>query len=267
MVSVIIPLYNAEKSIEKTLDSIKNQTWKGEFEIFVVNDGSTDESAEVVENYIKQSSLNIQLLNQENLGVSAARNSALRRATGEYIALLDADDEWLPEKTERQMEILEDHNSDLDFLGCLRKNQKILWPFRVEKNNLAEVTFRKLMLRNEIQPSTVIFKTEILKKTGFFGENFRFAEDLNFWLRVSENCKMAILNEELIFAGDGKRSFGVSGLSANLVEMEKGFQRNLTEIWAKKKIGFAQFAAYFVFYKMKFLVRLSRNFYFKFQGR
>ncbi|ROI10728.1 glycosyltransferase family 2 protein [Chryseobacterium sp. H3056] len=267
LISVVIPLYNAEKSIEKTLDSIKNQTWKGDFEIFVVNDGSTDESAAVVENYIKQSSLNIQLLNQENLGVSAARNSALRRATGEYIALLDADDEWLPEKTERQMEILVDHNSDLDFLGCLRKNQKILWPFRVEKNNLAEVTFRKLMLRNEIQPSTVIFKTEILKKTGFFGENFRFAEDLNFWLRVSENCKMAILNEELIFAGDGKRSFGVSGLSANLVEMEKGFQRNLREIWAKKKFGFAQFAAYFVFYKMKFLVRLSRNFYFKFQGR
>ncbi|AZI67842.1 glycosyltransferase family 2 protein [Kaistella daneshvariae] len=267
LISVVIPLYNAEKSIERTLDSILNQTWKGDFEIFVVNDGSTDESAAVVGNYIKQSPLNIQLLNQENLGVSAARNSALRRATGEYIALLDADDEWLPEKTERQMEILEDHNSDLDFLGCLRKNQKILWPFRVEKNNLAEVTFRKLMLRNEIQPSTVIFKTEILKKTGFFGENFRFAEDLNFWLRVSENCKMAILNEELIFAGDGKRSFGVSGLSANLVEMEKGFQRNLREIWAKKKIGFAQFAAYFVFYKMKFLVRLSRNFYFKFQGR
>jgi len=267
LISVVIPLYNAEKSMEKTLDSIKNQTWKGEFEIFVVNDGSTDESAAVVENYIKQSSLNIQLLNQENLGVSAARNSALRRATGKYIALLDADDEWLPKKTERQMNILENHNLNIDFLSCLRKNQKILWPFRVKKNNLAPVTFRKLMLRNEIQPSTVIFKKEILKKTGFFSENFRFAEDLNFWLRVSEKFKMAILNEELILAGDGKRSFGVSGLSANLVQMEKGFQKNLNEILAKKKIGFAQFAAYFVFYKMKFLVRISRNFYFKMQGR
>ena len=167
MISVVIPLYNADKSIEKTLDSIKNQTWKGEFEIFVVNDGSTDQSAAVVENYTKQSSLNIQLLNQENLGVSAARNSALRRTTGKYIALLDADDEWLPEKTERQIDILEDPKIDIDFLGCLRKNQKILWPFRVGKNNLAPVTLQKLMLRNEIQPSTVIFKKNRLFRPKF----------------------------------------------------------------------------------------------------
>ena len=117
MISVIIPLYNAEKSIEKTLDSIKNQTWKGEFEIFVVNDGSTDASAAVVENYMKQSALKITLLNQENLGVSVARNVAMRLATGEYMALLDADDEWLPEKTERQMQILENPDFDIDFIG------------------------------------------------------------------------------------------------------------------------------------------------------
>ncbi|WP_052252163.1 glycosyltransferase family 2 protein [Kaistella solincola] len=267
MISVIIPLYNAENSIEKTLDSIKNQTWKGEFEIFVVNDGSTDASAAVVENYMKQSPLKITLLNQENLGVSVARNVAMQLATGEYIALLDADDEWLPEKTERQMDVLEDRNLDVDFLGCLRKNQKILWPFWVGENNLAKVTFRKLMLRNEVQPSTVIFKKEILKKTGFFGKNFRFAEDLNFWLKISLHCKMYILNEELILAGDGKRSFGVSGLSANLLEMEKGFQRNLKELLSLKKIGFAEYVAYFIFYKMKFLVRIARNFYFNKQGR
>ncbi|SFI61675.1 Glycosyltransferase involved in cell wall bisynthesis [Kaistella treverensis] len=267
MISVIIPLYNAEKSIEKTLDSIRNQTWKGEFEIFVVNDGSTDGSAAVVESYMKQRPLKITLLNQENLGVSVARNAAMRLTTAEYIALLDADDEWLPDKTERQMDVFEDRNLDVDFLGCLRKNQKILWPFRVQKNNLAKVTFRKLLLRNEVQPSTVIFKTEILKKTSFFGENFRFAEDLNFWLKISEHCKMYILNEELILAGAGKRSFGVSGLSANLLEMEKGFQRNLKELLALKKIGFAEYGAYFAFYKMKFLVRIARNFYFKKQGR
>ena len=125
VISVIIPVYNAEESIEKCLDSIKNQTWKGEFEIIVINDGSADRSGEILENYRKKNpEMPIQLINQENGGVSKARNTGLKIAKGDYIALLDSDDEWLPEKTEKQMKYLVNQNFGVDFLASLWNDDK-----------------------------------------------------------------------------------------------------------------------------------------------
>jgi len=268
VISIIIPIYNAEKTIGKALDSVKNQTWNGEFEIIAVNDGSTDRSQEIVEIYRqKNPEMNIILINQENAGVSRARNTAMEISTGEYIALLDADDEWLPEKTERQMPYFLSSEENIDFISCRRKNHKIQFPYVVGKNSLAEITFRKIMLRNEAQPSTVIFKRKILQNTGFFDTDQRYAEDINYWLRISKKNKLYILDEELVIAGNGKRTFGVSGLSANLPEMEKGFQKNLKEMLAVERITTLEYFLYFVFYRIKLLVRLIRNKYFKIRGR
>ncbi len=268
MISVIIPLYNAEKSITKTLDSIKNQTWTGQFEIISINDGSTDNSRQIVDDYIKENqTLNIYLLNQENAGVSSARNAGLKIAKGEYIALLDADDEWLPEKTLQQMKFLEDKNFKIDFLAARRNNHQISYPYKVNQNHLAPISFRLLLIRNEAQPSTVIFKRNVLDNTGFFDENQKYAEDLNYWLRVSENNKMYILDVELILFGAGKRTFGSSGLSSNLQEMEKGFQKNLKEMLHLKRINSIEYFFYYIFYKMKYVLRISRNKLLKAKGK
>ena len=78
---------------------------------------------------------------------------------------------------------------------------------------------------------------------------------------------MYILNEELVLAGSGKRTFGVSGLSANLIEMEKGFQKNLKEVLALKRIKFVEYVGYFIFYRIKYIVRISRNQFLKLQGK
>ena len=103
-ISVIIPMYNAENTILTALNSIKNQTYKCEYEVIVVNDGSLDNSKKIVEEYILENpQLTIILINQINGGVSKARNEGLKRAKGDYIALLDSDDEWLPQKVEKQM--------------------------------------------------------------------------------------------------------------------------------------------------------------------
>ena len=262
-------MYNAEDVISDALDSVKNQTFPPErFEIIIVNDGSTDNSGEIVQSYIeKNPKLNIQLLHQENGGVSKARNIALEKATGDYIALLDADDEWFPEKTERQISTLANKNFEIDFLGCRRKNHEILYPYEVADNNLAPINFRKLMFRNETQPSTVVFKRKVLENSGLFDENQRYAEDLNYWLKVSEHNKMYILNEELVLAGSGKRTFGVSGLSANLGAMEKGFQKNLKEILKLKRISFPEYIGYYIFYRVKYIVRFTRNKILKIQGK
>lgn len=268
MISVIIPLYNAEKSIVKSLNSIKNQTWNGIFEIIIVNDGSTDKSKSIVENYIQNNlDLNIQAITQENAGVSKARNLALKLSKGEFIALLDADDEWFPEKTENQMKILENKNLNIDFLACKRKNQKVLFPYKLGNNNLFEITFKKLMFRNETQPSTVIFKRKVLENTGFFDELQRYAEDLNYWLKVSANNIMYLLNDELVLAGDGKRTFGISGLSANLPQMEKGFQKNLKETFDLNRITSLEYFIYRFFYKAKYIFRICRDQFLKLKGR
>ena len=262
-------MYNAENVIVDALNSVKNQTFPQErFEIIIVNDGSTDNSCKVVESYIEDNpKLDIQLIYQENGGVSKARNTGLELAKGKYVALLDVDDEWYPQKIERQIAVLEKRNFEVDFLGCRRKNHELLFPYKAEVNNLARITFRKLMFRNETQPSTVVFKRKVLENSGLFDGNQRYAEDLNYWLKVSEHHKMYILNEELVLTGGGKRTFGVSGLSANLEEMEKGLQKNLKEVLSLKRINLAEYIGYFIFYKLKYFFRISRNQFLKVQGK
>ena len=148
MISVIIPVYNSEKTIEKSLISIKNQTWSGDFEILIVNDGSTDKSAEIIQNYQqKNPEQNITLIHQENVGVSRARNAALKIAKGDFIAFLDSDDEWLPQKTERQVQFLKDENLQIDFLTSLWNEKKVSFPYSVNNHNLVEINLKKLFLK------------------------------------------------------------------------------------------------------------------------
>lgn len=263
MTSVIFPLYNAENTVETALNSIKAQTIGiQEFEIIVVNDGSTDKSETIVKNYMKENpEMNIKIINQENGGVSKARNTGLKVSKGNYIALLDADDEWLPQKIEKQLNFLKSDKLNIDFLATRRNNSKILSPYNVI-NNLAEITFNKLLIRNEALPSTVIFKRKVLENTGCFNDNQRYAEDVNYWMKVSLKNKMYILDESLVIAGGGKRTFGVAGLSANLYEMKKGYRKNLDEMYALKNINFFQHFSLILFYQAKYLLLLFRKFYY-----
>lgn len=259
VISVIIPVYNAEESIEKCLDSIKNQTWKGEFEIIVINDGSADRSGEILENYRqKNPEMPIQLINQENGGVSKARNTGLKIAKGDYIALLDSDDEWLPEKTEKQMKYLVNQNFGVDFLASLWNDEKVSFPYAIGGNGLVAINLNKLLFKVTGQTSTAIFKKKILENTGFFDERQRYSEDANYWMRISENNSMFLLPEKLVIAGNGKKSFGFSGLSANLKEMEKGIQKNISEMYQNKRINLLGYIFYFVFSKLKYIVRPIR---------
>lgn len=258
MISVIIPVYNAEKSIEKSLISIKNQTWEGVFEIILVNDGSSDRSKTIIENYQQNhQDQNIILINQENRGVSKARNAAMKIAQGDYIALLDSDDEWLPEKTEKQMKFLE--NQNIDFITSLWNNENITFPYKLQpENKLVRITLKKLLFKITGQTSTAIFKRKIFENTGFFDENQNYSEDANYWMRISEKNQMYLLPEKLVIAGNGKKSFGFSGLSANLKEMEKGIQKNIWEMYQTKRINFPEYLFYFVISKLKFAIRPLR---------
>ena len=106
MVSVIIPMYDSKNTIIDAIQSVTNQTYKGEMEIIIVNDGSKDGCEKLVYELINNNTTNhiIKLVDKENGGVSSARNRGIREANGEWIAFLDSDDVWLPEKLQKQMD-------------------------------------------------------------------------------------------------------------------------------------------------------------------
>ena len=260
MISVIIPFYNAENTILAALDSVKKQEGNFDFEIMVINDGSKDKSEILVRNFQKDNpDLKIELINQKNGGVSVARNTGMKNSKGNYIAFLDADDVWLPQKTERQLKFLINENDKIDFITSLRNGEKIWFPYSISKNNLAKITLCKLLLRIEGQTSTAIFKKKIIENTGFFDENQKYSEDANYWMRISKNNNMYILAEDLVFTGAGKKSYGESGLSANLQEMEKGIQKNIKEMYVTKRINFMQYFFFLLFSKLKYVVRIFKN--------
>lgn len=246
-------MYNAEKTIERALNSVLEQTYQGQIEIIVVNDGSKDNSEKVTENFIKlHPNFHIKLINQSNGGVSKARNTGLRNVTGDYIALLDSDDAWYHEKLDRQISLLS-VNLAIDFLGASfegfgLKNRKI--------GELVKIEFKDLLFKNYFQPSTIIFKKNVLEVIGFFDETQRYAEEGNYFMRVARYFNCYFVNENLIIFGDGKAGFGESGLSANLKEMEKGELKNLKFVFKQGWISPFLYFSTVIFSLLKYARRM-----------
>lgn len=251
MISVIIPMYNAEDTIETCIVSVLNQTYKGTIEIIVVNDGSKDNSQRIVEEIIKNNSsmIAIQLINKGNGGVSSARNKGLALARGEFIALLDSDDEWLNYKIEKQLDVFF-QNSESGFVGGLINKPTTAAP------KIVTIPLSKLIFKNYFQPSTVMFKKEVIQKVGFFDETQKYAEEGNYFMRIANNYTCILLNEQLILYGQGKIGFGVSGLSANLLEMEKGELKNISFAYQNNYISFFTYLVAVLYSIIKYFRRI-----------
>ena len=116
LVSVIIPAFNASEHIRQTLESVLAQTYQA-IEVIVVDDGSSDATTDIVKEFVKRDT-RFQLFRQTNAGVGAARNNAIRKARGKYIAPLDADDVWFPEKLEKQVACMEQYGMETGLVYC-----------------------------------------------------------------------------------------------------------------------------------------------------
>src|SRR6516164_8521621 len=116
LVSVVIPAFNAATNIRQTLKSVLAQTYQ-EFEVIVVDDGSSDATSAVVEKFVTKDA-RFQLVRRSNAGVGAARNTAIRKARGKYIAPLDADDYWFPEKLQKQVACAEQRGNETGLVYC-----------------------------------------------------------------------------------------------------------------------------------------------------
>ena len=248
LVSVIIPMYNAEDTIIPTLHSVLNQSYPT-LEILVVNDGSTDLSKEQVEHVMHHfPSKKITLIHQENAGVSAARNKGIELSNGSFIALLDADDRWLPHKIEKQIDILKKH-PDIGLLGTLERGQKCK---RSKDSALVQdISFEKLLFKNYFSTSSIVIRKNILEKESIFDYTKKYSEDYKMLLLLSKVSRLSILMEELTLY-----SINQKGLSSHLIQMQKNELLTYIEMVKKKEISWLLFFVVLVFSNLKFLKRI-----------
>jgi len=185
LVSVIIPTYNTGVYIKEAVDSALSQTHPN-IEIIVVDDGSTDNTKAVLQPYIN--SEKVKYIYQRNKGLPGARNTAIKEAKGKYVALLDADDLFLPDKLGRQVQHLEE-NKDLDLSYCDIYHFKDSEPDKLLRLNYTyysgEAVFEKLLEKNFIAPLSVVVRRSVFDRLGYFDESLRRSEDYEFYLRLA----------------------------------------------------------------------------------
>lgn len=196
MISVIIPTYNCDKYIRETINSVLCQTYK-DFEVIVVDDGSTDGTRDIIE----RSFPNVRYHYTLNQGVSRARNYGIRKAQGEFVAFLDADDFWLPEKLEKQIKVLEaDPDLMMVFTDILyfNENGTDTNQYSNRERLMKGDVVTNIFLKSGVGTSSVMVRKSVFEKIGVFEEGLRAAEDDNLWLRIALNFKINLIDEVLV---------------------------------------------------------------------
>jgi GT2 family glycosyltransferase len=237
-VSIVIPLYNKAAYVQRALESISAQTFT-DFEVIVVDDGSTDDGASIVQKY---SRLTLQVISQPNAGPGAARNRGISEARGELIAFLDADDEWLPTYLEESVNLLAasgpgvaavssgyiEFPADVSREDLWRKRGLREGSFRLEPNTKPWLAVSALAY---MTPPSTLARAEVFRKwNGFYSESKSlFGEDAFLWLKVLLNETVAFTLKPLI-----RIHKEASGLSSNLQSARpvEPFLTNPEEIWA-----------------------------------
>lgn len=183
LVSIIIPCYNTVRFVEETIRSALAQTYEN-IEVIVINDGSTDNSEEVI---LSVKDARIHYVYQENKGLSAARNTGIKKAKGDFLTFLDADDLLLPNKTKIQIEYFSKHPS-LDMVTCnfIRTNESGKHLYSITKPN-KKIKLADFLKGNQIHVPSALIRKEMIAKTGFFDMTLKAAEDYDYWSRIALN--------------------------------------------------------------------------------
>lgn len=187
LISIIMAAYNTEKTIEQAINSVLSQTYTN-FELLVVNDCSKDRTVELVKDIVAKDSRVRLISNIKNSGVSYTRKHGLEEAKGSWIAILDSDDAWAPEKLEKQIDLQRRTNADLLFTGSAfmdLEGQPIDWYLHAP----AEVTYRQLLKQNVLSNSSALVRKELYAKHYAVGDDMH--EDFAIWLSILKKGKKA----------------------------------------------------------------------------
>ncbi len=193
-ISVIIPTYNRVHTLPRALDSVLAQTQPAD-EIIVIDDGSIDNTVELVQHRYSS----VKLMQQSNRGVSAARNSGIMASSGDWVALLDSDDEWLPHKLEKQLALLSQqpqhkiiHSDEIWIRNGVRVNQM------KKHRKKGGWIFNECLPLCVISPSAAIIRRTIFDEIGLFDETLPACEDYDLWLRITSRYPVLYFDEPLI---------------------------------------------------------------------
>jgi glycosyltransferase involved in cell wall biosynthesis len=222
-VSIIIPTYNSATYLKQAIDSVLAQTHR-DFEILVIDDGSTDDTADLMNGY----GAAVRYLRQPNHGVATARNRGIEESRGEYVAFLDADDVWLPDKLERQIEALEQYPGR----GACYTDFFVVAPDLTVQTRISHAqqghTFEALLLKGNVvgTPSSVICRREDVRQVGGFDPSFSYGADWEMWIRLASVTEFVHVREPLVLyrQHDGNMSRNIALLEDDSVRLlAKGF--------------------------------------------
>ena len=194
-VSIIIPVYNAEKFIGKTIESVLNQTYKN-WEMLIFNDKSKDDSLKIIKKYSEKDERIKVIDSKENVGVVAARNKLIEIATGEFIAFLDADDYWREQKLEKQIKYMKEQNALISCTEYIRvtEDEKEINDIIIKEI----ITYEDMLKNNYLGCLTVVYNANKLGKR-YFKEREK-NEDYVLWLEIVKETKIIFgLKENLAF--------------------------------------------------------------------
>lgn len=195
LISIITPIYNGERFVSETIESVLSQTYTN-WEMIIINDGSKDNSESIVKEYCNRDN-RIQLHTQPNAGSAAARNNGIRRANGRYIALLDADDTWEPNFIESQLNLMRREGAQLVCAAHKRINsngEEVLSPFYPPQY----FTYKDMLKTCHISCLTGVYDSKQFGKI-YLNENFgSLRDDYVYWLEIIKKTEFASGNQEVI---------------------------------------------------------------------
>lgn len=221
IVSVIIPTYNRAHLIGRAIQSVLNQTYQN-LEIIVVDDGSTDNTGEVIKKFQEHDKRIIYIKHEKNKGGSAARNTGIKAARGEYIAFQDSDDEWLPEKLEKQMEVFKNTSSKVGVVYTgfwrIKDNEKTYIPQSWVKQKDGNIYF-ELLKGNFVTTQSIVVRKVSLERVGYFDEKLPRLQDWELVIRLSKYYDFKCIDEPLLTS-----PFTPDSISANNDALVKAFE-------------------------------------------
>jgi glycosyltransferase involved in cell wall biosynthesis len=199
LISVIIPTYNRQGFLLQAVESVFKQTFS-DYELIVIDDGSTDGTGEGLKPYENR----LQYIYRENRGVSAARNTGLQAARGDWIAFLDSDDYWLPAKLETQVRFFAENPQALICQTeeiWIRHGRRVN-PHKKHRKFSGDI-FSPSLIRCIVSPSAVMIRREFLNQIGPFDESLPACEDYDLWLRISCRFPVFLIEEPLVVKQGG----------------------------------------------------------------